>query len=92
MMSEDLAEAPSEEIFCLLDMAIRKKYFWDIYISFFFFFVGFFFAHHKQSIDNQTKKRERVKRRASKLFYSVVTLMTNDALLKMKGVIHITMI
>ena len=92
MMSEDLVEAPSEEIFCLLDMAIRKKIFLGHLHFLFFFLCWVFFAHHKQSIDNQTKKRERVKRRASKLFYSVVTLMTNDALLKMKGVIHITMI
>lgn len=59
MMSENLAEAPSEEIFCLLDMAIRKKIFLGHLHFLFFFFVGFFFAHHKQSIDDQTKKRER---------------------------------
>lgn len=42
MMNEDLAEAPSEEIFCLLDMAIRKKIFLGHLHFLFFFFVGFF--------------------------------------------------
>lgn len=89
MIIKDLAEIPSEEILCLLNMEVRKKYVFGT-CTCPFLFVGFFCRGG--IINNLWIIRVLVKQREELANYStpVTTLMTNDTLLKMKGVIHIT--
>lgn len=68
MIIKDLAEIPSEEILCLLNMEVRKKYvFGTCTCPFFVCWVFLQGGYHKQSMDNQSTGE--AKRRACKLFY-----------------------